>query len=206
MKQYIFFGGTFDPVHKGHLAVAGRAAGIFGADGSVLLAPAFVPPHKDAGKILSFEHRLNMVQCAVSGKENLQVCTIEREREGKSYSFDTLHILHTLHPEDQINLLIGGDSPLQLHSWYRAKDLVRDFRIIVYPRPGEEPDKAMLRRYWTEEETEKLLSFVLKDVPLFPVSSTSIREMYRSGRREEAEKYVPEKVASYIRKNLLYFS
>lgn len=201
--QYIFFGGTFDPVHNGHLAIARSAAKLF-PDSTVLFAPAFIPPHKNNTAILPFEHRLKMTQCAIENSKSLEVCTIEREREGKSYSFDTLHALQKIYPDDKINLLIGGDSLLQLHTWYRAHELVRDFSIIVYPRPGEEIRQEAFLPHWTKDECGKLLSFILKDVELFPVSSTAVREMYRSGKREEAEKYIPEKVAEYIRKNTLY--
>lgn len=201
--EYIFFGGTFDPVHKGHLALA-ESVWHFLPDAKVLFAPAFVPPHKNHSSILSYEQRLDMVQCAVKDQKKMLVCTIEQEREGKSYSFDTLHILQEKYSGCRISLLIGGDSLRNLHTWYKAHLLVRDFRIIVYPRSGEEPDRQYLQQYWNEEEVNKLLSFVLKDVPLFPVSSTLIRELYHSGRKEEAEKFLPPSVAEYIEKNSLY--
>lgn len=204
MQQYIFFGGTFDPVHNGHIAIAEGASEIF-SDSKVLFAPAYIPPHKNNAAILPFEHRLKMAQCAIENNPKLEVCTIEREREGKSYSFDTLHALQALYPESKIHLLIGGDSLLQLHTWYKAHELVRDFSIIVYPRSGERLEKSLLLENWSEEEALKLLSFVLKNVELFPVSSTQIRSLYKAGKIAEAEKYLPGKTAEYIRKNSLYF-
>lgn len=203
-KGRIFYGGSFDPVHNGHLAVAEYAGKHFPAY-SLLIAPVFVPPHKNLSGLLSFEHRCAMAEKAFEGMENIEICDVEKNRSGKSYSFDTLHILEEKYPREEILLLIGGDSLLQLHTWYRAKDLARDFSLIVYPRPGQiiTPEK-LIKNSWTEEEAEKLCSCILEDVPLFPVSSTFIRSLYREGKQHEAEKYVPFPVAEYIRKNSLY--
>ena len=80
-----------------------------------------------------------------------------------------------------------------------------DFSLIVYPRPGQIITlEILIKNSWTEEEAEKLCSCILEDVPLFPVSSTFIRSLYREGKQHEAEKYVPFPVAEYIRKNSLY--
>lgn len=201
--QYIFFGGTFDPVHNGHLAIAKCALERFSSS-TVIFAPSYVPPHKNHGSILPFFHRYNMAEAAVKEIHGIQLSRIEEEREGKSYTFDTLHILQERMPEGKIRLLIGSDSLLQLHTWYRAKELFRDFSIIVYPRSREKITKEVLADFWTEEEKEKLLSLSLENVPVFPVSSTQIRELYHKGKREEAELYLPSGAAEYIRKNFLY--
>lgn len=201
----IFFGGTFDPVHKGHIALAEYVQEHFPSC-TLLFAPAFFPPHKNPAGLSSFEHRMAMVKKALAGKRNVEVSDVESKREGRSYSFDTLHILKEKYPGEEIFLLIGGDSLLQLHFWYRARDLVRDFPILVYPRPGENITvETLMENSWTREEGEKLSSAILGgNVPQFPVSSTMIRALYAAGKREEAEQYVPESVAEYIRKHFLY--
>ena len=203
-KGRIFYGGTFDPVHNGHIAIADYVGKHFPAY-SLLIAPVFVPPHKNLSGRLPFEHRFAMAEKAFAGMKNIEICDVEKEREGKSYSFDTLHILEKKYPGEEILLLIGGDSLFHLHTWYRAKDLARDFSVIVYPRPGQSiTPEILVKNSWTESEAEKLCSCILDDVPLFPVSSTYIRSLYREGKADEAEKYIPSSVAEYIRKNSLY--
>ena len=201
--QIIFFGGTFDPIHLGHLAIAKRVVERFPCSG-ILFAPSYIPPHKNFSALSPFPDRYRMTELAISGMENLEVSAIEHEREKSSYTLDTLRILRKRFPGKTISFLIGSDSLMQLHSWHESASLVREFPVIVYPRSGVHPEREELRKFWPEEETEKLLSVVLKDVPLFPVSSTSIKAMYRSGQGSEAEKFLPESVAAYIREHGLY--
>ena len=193
-----FFGGTFDPVHNGHLALAKLVLEHRSA-GWILFVPAPNPPHKTDREITPFEVRYEMLALALEGKgEGFALSDIEKRRSGRSYTIDTLNQLSKLYEYDDILLLIGEDSLRQLHSWRQCHEIVRRFGIIAYPR-GEE-----LSRHWSEEETEKLLSAVIPSAPCFPVSSTEIRGMIRRGKWEKAEALLPPPVMNFIRKNGVY--
>lgn len=198
-----FFGGTFDPVHNGHLALAKLVLEHRFA-GRVLFVPAPNPPHKTDRTITPFEIRYEMLALALKGEGGFALSDIERQRSGRSYTIDTLNQLSKLYEYDDILLLIGEDSLRQLHSWRQCHEIVRRFGIIAYPRGEESVSREELRRNWTEEETEKLLSAVILSAPCFPVSSTEIRGMIRRGEWEKAEALLPPPVMNFIRKNGVY--
>ena len=198
-----FFGGTFDPVHNGHLALAKLVLEHRFA-GRILFVPAPNPPLKSVRTISPFVIRYVMLALVLKGEGGFALSDIERQRSGRSYTIDTLNQLSKLYEYDDILLLIGEDSLRQLHSWRQCHEIVRRFGIIAYPR-GEEPvSREELRRNWTEEETEKLLSAVILSAPCFPVSSTEIRGMIRRGEWEKAEALLPPPVMNFIRKNGVY--
>ncbi len=198
-----FFGGTFDPVHNGHLSLAREVLAQGRAD-RVLLVPAPEPPHKELTRITPYEHRLAMVRLAVGDDPRLGWSDVERRRKGKSYTIDTLAELSAAGTFGEVMLLIGSDSLRQLHLWYRCHELVRDYGLIVYPRPGEPVTEAELCRHWSAEETGKLLAGLMGSVPEFPVSSTQIREIARKGELGNGSGFVLPEVADYINEHRLY--
>ena len=129
---------------------------------------------------------------------------IERHRKGKSYTIDTLNELAAMKQYGDILLLIGGDSLRQLHLWYRAHDLVRDYGLIVYPRPNEPVTRAELLEHWSAAETDKLLGSLMDSVPEFPVSSTQIRENMKKNGINGISAFVTSAVADYITRQNLY--
>ena len=198
-----FFGGTFDPVHAGHLALAREVLKQGRAD-RVLFVPAPSPPHKDSAEITPFEHRLNMVRLAVRDEAGFGWSDLERKRTGKSYTIDTLTELSADGSFGEILLLIGSDSLRQLHLWFRAHDLVRDYGLIVYPRPDEPVLRKELLEHWSAEETEKLLGSVMGSAPEFPVSSTQIRSLVKKNGVKSVSAFVSREVTDYIMENGLY--
>ena len=141
-----FFGGTFDPVHTGHLALAREVLKQGRAD-RILFVPAPVPPHKEVRNISAFEHRFAMVGLAIADEPGFACSDIEKHRSGKSYTIDTLTELSAMGTYGEILLLIGSDSLRQLHLWYHAHELVERFGLIVYPRRDEPVTAAELRRH-----------------------------------------------------------
>lgn len=194
------FGGTFDPPHNGHFKLADNVLKQ-GICDRICFVPAWVPPHKERSGITAFEHRLAMLNLAVEPHPGMNVSDVEYvEKRVPSYTIDTMRSLERTMPDDQLCLLIGSDSLMQLHTWYKAGELAVEFRILTYPRPGAEPLRRELLRDWHEDEAEKLMSGVLSELDEFDLSSTAIRENTESG----LAGMVPAGVAEYIKENSLY--
>jgi nicotinate-nucleotide adenylyltransferase len=129
------FGGTFDPIHRAHVAI-GQAAQKHKALDKVLFVVAAAPPHKGASDISAAEDRFAMVEAALAGEPFLEASGIELERSGPSYTVDTIKALRTRHPEAEFQLIVGEDSLLDLPNWYKTEDILTEVRVLVLPRPG----------------------------------------------------------------------
>jgi len=182
------YGGTFDPIHTAHLAVAEAAAAQFELD-KVLLIPNRVPPHKTEATVASFEQRLRMVELAVVGHLRLEACDIERH-EGKSYTIQTLETLRrTYGAGARFFFVIGADAFAEATTWHRAEEVFGLTEFIVAARPGyryEIPVGAIVHRM---------------DSTAFVESSTALRLGMESGAVPEG---VPSRVAQYIKEVGLY--
>ncbi len=201
MVRKAFFGGTFDPPHYGHLAPP-RAALAAGVTDRVLLAPAFAPPHKGGRAFAPYEDRVRMLRMLIAGLPDMEVCEAEREFGlFPSYTYEVLERLAEREPETRLQLLIGGDSLAQLHTWYRGRELAERWDVITYPRAGVTPDRSLLRRHWPEDLVEKLEKGVLQ-APFFEISSTEVRKKMAIG--ENPVTFIPEEIWNYIRDHRLY--
>ncbi|MDD4816704.1 MAG: nicotinate (nicotinamide) nucleotide adenylyltransferase [Victivallaceae bacterium] len=196
-----YFGGSFDPPHAGHIALADAAVAAGLAD-EVWLAPAWVPPHKHR-RLSPFSDRLRMTELACEGHAGLRVCADESEFAlAPSYTIDVLAKLEEKYPSRRFLLLIGGDMLATFHQWHRAKELLAKYPVVSYPRPGEPDSAAELRKHWSAEETEKLRSGLLAAVPLFDISSTKIRRGLEKG--QNTDNSINTEVFEYIMKSGLY--
>lgn len=190
------FGGTFDPVHDAHLAVARAAADAFQLD-RVLFVVSGDPPHKTSREHTPYEHRQRMVElaCAVDPRFESPRLEDPRALEGRhSYSVATIERVQAgLDSEDELFFLLGEDAFRDLRIWYRLEDVVRAVEFLVVSRPDSdsrpEPDMPGLRARW------------LRGISL-PTSSTEIRRRLRTG--ESIEDLTPAGVAEYIRDRGLY--
>ena len=205
-KQRIaVFGGSFDPIHNGHLLIAQKVLELDKAD-EVLFVPALLPPHKMDGLVATPEQRLEMVKLALAPLEKCSFTDVELQRAGApSYTFDTMSILKQIYSDCELFLLIGMDSLLGLHSWYRATELVTRGKFIIYPRPGSErPPIYELEKEFGSKNAYKLYYSILDDPELAQsdVSSTAIREAI--AQHLSLDKYVPQAVAQYIHDNNIY--
>lgn len=184
---YAVFGGTFDPVHTGHIAVANAAAERFSL-AEVLLIPAGNPPHKEGLTRTPFAHRLRMAELACAGQSKLRVSGME-EGSARSYSIHTIERLKRERPADRMYFLIGADAFSEIETWYRWRDVLAEVEFIVVSRPGSDygiPEGARIHR--------------LDNVEI-PVSSSAIREQLRAGATPAA---LPPGVFAYVRANGLY--
>ena len=182
------FGGTFDPVHNAHLAVAREAAQAFSLD-RVLLIPAAYPPHKPNNHLTSYQDRLRMVELACEGDPVLEASRLE-DHPGKSFSIDTIErAKRMLEPGGHLYFLIGADAFHEIETWHRWRDVIRAVDFIVVTRPGHEyrtPPGARVHRL---------------DTVTLAISSSEIRQRLVEGRLPAD---VPPAVWAYIREHGLY--
>lgn len=204
-------GGTFDPVHEGHLAVARTVRARCGLD-LVLLVPALAPPHKDR-PLTPFRHRAAMLEAAVADDPGLAVSLLEAERPAPSYTVDTLRELHNRLGHRQFFLIIGADMFAEIRLWYRFDELFALAHLVVVSRPGfpaediaarvadlpgpfsHDPD----RHLWQRADGFRI--FYLPDVAI-QVSSSQVRSLLTQGKPAAA--LLPAPVRAYIREHCLY--
>lgn len=198
MKKMGLFGGSFDPIHQGHLEMALRIAERLELDGVVLM-PTFVPPHKIRESMASAEHRLAMCRLAAQGHPQLQVSDLELTREGASFTVDTLTALCEQYPDTQWYLLVGADMFVTLRTWYRFEDIARLAVLCTVPREGT--DETHLFEYAADLAADGIECYV-DPYPVTSVSSTQIRRRIAAG--ETLTGLVPQGVEEYIRQNGLY--
>jgi nicotinate-nucleotide adenylyltransferase len=193
-------GGTFDPIHLGHLGVA-RAARAAHALSRVLLIPAATPPHK-RGDLTAAEDRLAMVRIAAATEPGLEASAIEIARGGVSYTVDTLSELARGTPCAEIFFIIGEDTVAELPSWKDSSRLFELSRIVAVNRPG--PRIRFDRARFPDVPPEVLERCERDRVQMKPldIASREIRRMIAEG--EPFEQLVPPGVAEYIRKHRLY--
>lgn len=197
-----YFGGSFDPPHNGHIALARAVVELDLAD-EVWLSAAYIPPHKQR-RLSDFADRMAMLKLACRGLKQVFPCGIEDELKlNPSYTSEVLAELRRRYPEREFILLIGEDMLTSFHLWHNAGELLRDYRIICYPRrDGERASLAELRRRWSAAEAEKLLGTLLNDLPVYDISSTKIREAV--AKNENVANCIDKEVYQYIKENGLY--
>jgi nicotinate-nucleotide adenylyltransferase len=182
------FGGTFDPPHVGHLIAAQEVYEQLGLD-RLLLIPAAVPPHKRDETVSPGEVRLEMLRAAVAGDDRFEVSEVELERDGPSYTVDTLRALRTDHPDAELFLAMGADQLDAFDTWKAPDEIVGLATLVTFGRSGTEPESG--GRPVTRVE-----------VPEIDISSTLIRQ--RVARGAPIRYLVAAGVESIIRASALY--
>ena len=197
-KRVGIFGGTFDPIHMGHLIVAETIMDEFHLD-KVVFIPAAVPPHKLDRQISPAKHRYMMTMLATCSNPRFQVSDMEMHRQGPSYSRDTLAQLLKEHGRDtEFYFIVGADSVENLHTWNRIDELLTMCHFIGASRPGCMPDmEKIAQRFGSLAEKIHCL-----ETPELEISSTEIR--HRVGQKRTIRYIVPETVEQYIYKEKLY--
>ena len=199
-KRTGIFGGTFDPVHQGHINIAHKLVQLELVE-QVIFVPALCPPHKSENEISAAEHRLAMLSIALNGRPNLFISDFELKRQTVSCTIDTAAYFTKIF-SDEMRIVIGADSLSELHTWHNADELVTNHQFIIYCRPEHNIcKKTMLCPYFGKASVEKLLAGIVYDEE-FTISSREIRDLIR--RRENAEGMLPEEVLDYILANHLY--
>ena len=186
-KQVGILGGNFNPIHNAHLVVADQVRQQLGLD-KVLLMPEYLPPHVDAKGTIAEHHRLKMLELAIEGIEGLEIETIELERKGISYTYDTMLLLNERDPDTDYYFIIGADMVDYLPKWHRIDELVEIVQFVGVQRP----------RY----KAGTSYPVIWVDVPLMDISSSMVRDFVAKGRTPNF--MLPKPVLDYITKEGLY--
>ncbi|TME10852.1 MAG: nicotinate (nicotinamide) nucleotide adenylyltransferase [Chloroflexi bacterium] len=189
-------GGTFDPIHLGHLAVAEEAREVLGLD-RILFVPASQPPHKPAGEVTPIEHRLAMVELAIADNPAFELSRVEVDRPGPSFTVDTVERLAAT--GDRLTVILSAETFAELPTWHEPERLFEAARVAVAPRWGyPAPDPEWLAEAFPGREI--LVSYL--EGPRLGVSSTALRARVAAGR--SIRYLVPAPVEAYIAAHHLY--
>jgi len=206
-------GGTFNPIHFGHLRIAEEVREAFNLD-KVIFIPTFMPPHKDNGSLISPEHRFEMVQLAVKDNPFFEASDVEIKRGGRSYSVVTLRALRDKYTGTDFSFIAGTDSFNDITTWCEYEELFKLTNFIVIPRPGYPVKKIaeilpveLARKFWYDAEKAVYINDYGKfvtymETTLFGISASGIRKMIKEG---NSTRYIlPKEVEDYVTKNGLY--
>lgn len=199
MKTAIF-GGTFDPVHIGHVKIV-EAILQGGFSDRVLVLPAWEPPHKNKIKT-PYCHRLKMAELAFANITGAEVSDMESKWCFEpSYSIRVLSAFQKLYPNDTIQMVIGGDSLKNFGSWYQPQELAEKFEFIIYPRQNEVCDFDALAAVIGTKNAEKMKKNII-NAPFYEISSTFLRKKLVNS--ENVANFISDDVLMYIKEKNLY--
>jgi nicotinate-nucleotide adenylyltransferase len=186
------YGGSFNPIHKGHTQLAASIVEQGLVDELWLLVSPLNPLKSgEVSDIAEYEHRLKMAELATEGIQGVKVSDFERHLPLPSYTVKTLAALREAYPKHEFVLVIGADNWERFPRWYRADEIIKKYRILVYRRPGCEMDETVLPP-----------SVQVVETPLYDVSSTEIRASVKKGRM--MRRWLDSRVARYIKEKGLY--
>jgi len=196
------YGGSFNPIHCGHLIVARTVGESLRLDRVVFL-PSRQPPHKADRTLLDAHHRAEMVQLAIAEERLFEFSDFDLIRHGPCYTIDAVtHFRRQLCNDAELSWIIGADSLAELSTWHRAGELVEACRIVTVHRPGwDQIDWSILRNTFDEAQVASLHRGVI-EAPRIEISSTDIRQRIQAGR--SIAFLVPDAVRAYIEANALY--
>lgn len=191
------FGGSFNPVHNGHIHLAQSVKHELELD-RIFLVPSRISPHRSIDEYASGEDRLEMLRLACLGKDGLEPCDYELKSDRVSYTIYTVEHFRSIFPDDELFLLVGSDMLLSFDKWYRYEDILRNVSLAVVSR--QEGDMEALEKK-AQELSEYGRIYISKAAPV-SVSSTNIRK--KIVKNENSSCYLDENVVQYIRLKGLY--
>lgn len=198
-KKTGVLGGSFDPVHLGHVALAESALKEAGLD-RVIVMPARIQPFKQEKRVTEDYHREAMVRLAFEGNDKVEVSQYELNNTGISYTIKTLTYLRDTYPKEKLFFILGTDSFLSMEEWHRGSEILKSFSVMVSSRPGYREAELESK---IEEYKEKYGTDMVKLISKMPsVSSTEVRERIAAGK--DVSEMIPYPVERYIKKNGLY--
>lgn len=195
------FGGTFNPVHIGHLIAAQDAIEAMGL-AKVLFVPCNMPAHKTAARLVSAEHRVAMLEKAIEDNPDFELCDLEILQGGVNYSIDTVRRLREIYPGRELFFIVGSDSLADIHRWKDIQELVRLCRFLVLTRPGYAPPPLPRGASRPEDAVARAILENTAAMHQVDISSTDIRHRLAEGM--SIRYLVPPGVEMYIAEHNLY--
>jgi len=189
-KKIAIFGGSFNPVHNGHLYIAKQMFLHFCID-KMIIIPTGEPPHKPSENLISAVHRFNMLKLAFADYKNIIISDLELKRTGLSYTYDTVFELKQIYKNDNLYFLVGGDMLLSFNKWKNYDKILQLVNLVCISRDKNEYDNLIAK-------SKELKNIILLDVPVFPLSSSQIREKIKN--KESTKDLLPQIIAEYIQK------
>lgn len=199
MIKKAIFGGTFDPIHIGHLYIAYQALYKLNLD-QVIFVPSGNPPHKAHKKIADSKFRYEMVVNSIKNEKKFVVSDYEIKKEGLSYTYETINFFKSMEKDTQWYFIVGADCLMQINTWKNVKSILSNCKFIVFNRPGYNLCDILKWKSIVEENYKEKVEFL--NIPIVDISSTNIKEMMRGG--QEVYYLLPPKVYEYIKDNHLY--
>lgn len=200
-KRVGIIGGSFDPVHTGHLVIAQDALEKLELS-EIVFVPAYIPPHKRHMQQADAAHRYGMLQLATEADFRFSVSDIEIQRGGISYTIDTVRYLQEERPDDDWMLIVGSDTLVDLHNWYKIDELLGLCEVASFLRPGESSLEEIRRKVALPETSREKLMGNIIEAHLMEISSTEIRMRVAEGLG--IRYLVPAEVEMYIFEHGLY--
>lgn len=201
MSRTALFGGSFDPVHNGHVNLVRETAEKNSLD-RVIVMPTFVSPFKQGKRVADGEHRLEMCRIAFEKLPYVNVSNYELSRQGVSYSVDTVSYFYEKYPDDELFFIMGSDMLLSFDKWHRYKDILKMCTIIAASRENGGSDIELLRK--KAVELSDYGRIIVTEISAFELSSTEIREKIL--KNCDLSCYMDKNVVKYIEENNVYCS
>ncbi len=206
MKSVALFGGTFNPIHFGHLAIAEEVRNKHNID-KVIFVPTNLPPHKDSTDLADAKKRLIMTHLATVSNPCFETSSFEIDRGGKSYSIDTVKYFYQLFKgKAELYFIIGADMLTEISAWKNIDELLKMCRFIAVSRAGYDVQKIFNRHFLTSENyvvaSELLENIIIEEMPILDISATNIRR--RVTEWKSIKYLVPESVEQFIHNQQLY--
>lgn len=198
MKKIVIFGGTFNPVHKGHRQMLDALSGIKDVD-KVYVIPTKTPPHKETDFLADEQQRLYMCKLLSSHYNNVEVCDIELKRTGKSYTIDTLRAFKERFPDSSLYITIGADSVVSFTKWKNYEEILKNAGLICFSRGDISTEQYACALDELKRNGAQIL--VLSN-SIENISSTKIRNALKS--KDDAKQYLDSDIYNYITENRIY--
>lgn len=192
------FGGTFNPIHNGHIHLVSALNALHNFD-RILLIPTNIPPHKSVPDLVDGMHRLAMCKLAAQTLPSIEVSNMELEQQGASYTVYTIRKLRALYPQDKFYYIIGCDMLAAFTKWYKFHEILQEVTLVVGARAQGEYERML---DYANELSDLGGTCIVNAIEPRPMSSTEIRHIAAQG--GDITSYVPTAVAQYIKEHRLY--